>query len=81
MNKDQGKEKRQEILNAIISFIQSNGYSPTIRELCEITGIKSTATVHHHIQIMIDDGLITSKDYEPRTISVKGYRYVKESEI
>ena len=43
-------EKQKEILEIIKTFIKENGYSPTIREICRIANIKSTASVHGHIK-------------------------------
>ena len=42
-------EKQKEILEIIKTFIKKNGYSPTIREICKLANIKSTAAVHGHI--------------------------------
>ena len=38
-------EKQKEILEIIKTFIKKNGYSPTIREICKLANIKSTAGV------------------------------------
>ena len=43
-------EREQEILEIIKTFIKEKGYSPTIREICRIANIKSTAAVHAHIK-------------------------------
>ena len=43
-------EKQKEILEIIKTFIKENGYSPTIREICKLANIKSTAAVHAHIK-------------------------------
>ena len=76
----QGDARRKQILDCIINFISENGYSPTIRELCEMTGIKSTSTMHSHLLRMNNDGVITSGIDKPRTIKVTGYKYEKECE-
>ena len=41
-------KKQEEILNYIDKTIKSNGYSPTVREICEAVGLKSTSTVQYH---------------------------------
>ena len=44
------KDKQILILNCIENFTKENGYPPTIRELCKLSGIKSTSTVNHNIK-------------------------------
>lgn len=72
------KVSNEEMLNHIINFINANRYSPSLNELCEMSGIKSKSTMHNRLYKMRNEGLINYKDGENRTISVKGYRYVKE---
>ena len=43
--KDELTEKQMELYQAIGTFIEKNGYSPTVRELCVIVNNKSTAPV------------------------------------
>ena len=47
-------KKQEEILNYIDKTIKSNGYSPTVREICEAVGLKSTSTVQYHLKKLID---------------------------
>ena len=63
-------EKQKEILEIIKTFIKENGYSPTIREICKIANIKSTASVHAHIKKLKDEGHITSGVDMPRSIAL-----------
>ena len=65
-----GDATRKQILECIINFIDNNGYASTIRELCEMTGLKSTSTVHTHLVRLQNDGLITFEMDKPRTIRV-----------
>lgn len=76
--KEQGNETRQRILSSIIKFITENGYSPSIREIAEMSGIKSTSTIHHHLIILDDMGLIKVNEFQTRSIKVIGYKFVKE---
>ena len=62
-------EKQKEILEIIKTFIKENGYSPTIREICRIANIKSTASVHAHIKKLKAEGHITSGVDMPRSIA------------
>lgn len=74
----QHKVTNDELLNIIIDYITTHNYPPTTRELCSLSGVKSSATMHYRLLRMRDVGLIDFEDCEPRTISVKGYKYVKE---
>lgn len=63
-------KKQKEILEIIKTFIKENGYSPTIREICRIANIKSTASVHGHIKRLKDEGHITTGIDMPRSIAL-----------
>lgn len=63
-------KKQKEILEIIKIFIKENGYSPTIREICRIANIKSTAAVHAHIKKLKAEGHITSGVDMPRSIAL-----------
>ena len=41
--------KQQQILDYIKEEILSKGYPPTVREICEKVGLKSTSSVHSHL--------------------------------
>lgn len=57
-------------LNAICDFIASRGYSPTVRELCELTGRSSSGTVAVQLGCLRAKGYITFEDGKSRTIRV-----------
>lgn len=82
MNKRKwSNDSKQKVLEAVIYFIQSHGYSPSVREICDRTGLTSTSTVHHHIMSLVDEGKLNIGGYgESRTISVPGYEFVKVEE-
>lgn len=77
-----GIHVRKAILKYIINYIQKHGYPPTVREIGDGVGLKSTSTVQNHLTIMLDEGMIESdgKISSPRVIRVPGYRFVKEEE-
>lgn len=78
-NKEQGEQVREEILESIIEYIEKYGYSPTVRDIGKMTGIKSTSNVKHHLDQMIADGILeTSHESSPRAIRVPGYRFIRE---
>jgi hypothetical protein len=49
---NQGDETRAKISEAINTFYETHGYSPSIREIGKLTGIKSTSTVHGHLRVL-----------------------------
>jgi len=55
---EKGELMRERILEAINSYINVHQYPPTIREICEMVGLKSTATAHKHIEILKEQGLL-----------------------
>lgn len=71
---------KMHIYEKTVAFLLSNGYSPTVRELCDITGLKSTSTVKLYLDELAVEGLITMRSDSPRTICVKGLRLVDERE-
>lgn len=63
-------ECQKEILLAIVKFQKENGYSPSVRELAEITERTSPATIHKHLKNLKDKGYITYEPKKVRTIKV-----------
>jgi hypothetical protein len=66
----EGKPTREKILEAISTYTKSNGYPPTIRELAEMTGLKSTSTVYGHLERLERKGKISREMDMPRTVRV-----------
>ncbi|MFX3635472.1 MAG: LexA family protein [Candidatus Pristimantibacillus sp.] len=58
------------ILDAIESFISIKGYPPTVRELGEAVGLKSSGNIHRHLQELKKLGRITWDPTKPRTITL-----------
>ena len=63
-------EKQEELYLAIKSFINKNGYAPTVRELNEITNIKSPATTFGKLIQLKKKGYITYIEGKARTIKI-----------
>ena len=61
-------EKQKVIYNVIQEFLEINGYSPTIRELCKIVGLRSSATMYVHLKKMKAKGVLDYKERRSRTI-------------
>lgn len=65
-------EKEYRILEQLLIYIDKNGFSPTVRELGEILGYKSSSTVHHHLQCLQEKGIISYEPTKSRTLRIVG---------
>jgi repressor LexA len=65
-------EKQQQILAFIEQFSAREGYSPSVREICDATGIRSTSTVHAYLKRLEDDGYIDRRSGLNRAIRLPG---------
>ncbi len=63
-------DKQQRILEFLNSFIDENGYPPTVREICAAVDLKSTATVSYHLNELKRLGKIQSETNKRRAISL-----------
>ena len=68
----QGKisAKQQEILEYIKETILKKGYPPSVREICEAVQLKSTSSVHSHLETLEENGYIRRDPTKPRTIEI-----------
>ncbi len=64
--------RQTEVLFTIRSFIRDNGFPPTLRELGDILGIKSTNGVNDHLKYMERKGVLELKRFTARGIRVVG---------
>ena len=67
----QGKitDKQKEILEYIKEMILKKGYPPAVREICEAVHLKSTSSVHSHLESLEKNGYIRDPT-KPRTIEI-----------
>lgn len=63
-------DKQKVILEVIINYIEKEKISPTVRELCEIIGVKSPATIHTHLNKLEENGYISKRKDSPRSLRV-----------
>lgn len=63
-------EKQKIILEYIKSEILSKGYPPSVREICSAVGLKSTSSVHAHLESLEKNGYIHRDPTKPRTIEI-----------
>ena len=68
----QGKitPKQEEILEYIKDCILKKGYPPSVREICEAVSLKSTSSVHSHLESLEKNGYIHRDPTKPRTIEI-----------
>ena len=62
--------KQQEILDYIKSRILNKGYPPAVREICEAVHLKSTSSVHSHLESLEKNGYIKRDPTKPRAIEI-----------
>ena len=63
-------EKQKEILEYIKETILKKGYPPAVREICEAVNLKSTSSVHSHLETLEKNGYIRRDPTKPRTIEI-----------
>lgn len=63
-------QKQLEILLYIKSEIQRQGYPPAVREICKGVGLKSTSTVHAHLETLESKEYIRKDPSKPRAIEI-----------
>lgn len=63
-------KRQDDILNYIKSFIVSNGYPPTVREIGAALGISSPATIHVHLENLEKKGFIKKDGTKNRAIEL-----------
>ena len=65
-------DNQQRILDFIKAEIQEKGYPPSVREIAQAVGLKSTSTVHGHLQRLEKRGLLHRDAMKPRAMEVTG---------
>ena len=62
--------KQREILEYIKSQILERGFPPAVREICEAVNLKSTSSVHSHLETLEKNGYIRRDPTKPRAIEI-----------
>lgn len=62
--------KQKEILEFMKKEILSKGYPPAVREICEAVNLKSTSSVHSHLETLEKNGYIRRDPAKPRAIEI-----------
>lgn len=63
-------KKQEEILEYIKSEIMSRGFPPSVRDICEAVHLKSTSSVHSHLETLEKNGYIKRDPSKPRAIEI-----------
>lgn len=62
--------KQQQILDFIKDEILKRGYPPTVRDICEAVNLRSTSSVHSHLETLEKNGYIKRDPTKPRAIEI-----------
>lgn len=62
--------KQREILEYLKNQIINKGYPPAVREICEAVHLRSTSSVHSHLETLEKNGYIRRDPTKPRAIEI-----------
>ena len=62
--------KQKEILEYIKAQILERGFPPAVRDICEAVNLKSTSSVHSHLETLERNGYIRRDPTKPRAIEI-----------
>lgn len=70
MAQDKITKKQQEVLDCIKEHYLKRGFPPSVREICETVHLKSTSSVHAHLESLERMGYIRRDPTKPRAIEI-----------
>lgn len=70
MSRGKITKKQEEILDFIKARILEKGFPPAVREICEAVNLKSTSSVHSHLETLEKNGYIHRDPTKPRAIEI-----------
>lgn len=74
--------RQLKILDFIKEELHSKGYPPSVREICQAVGLKSTSTVHSHLGKLEKNGYIRRDHTKPRAIEIINHNpYYSQKEM
>lgn len=81
MNKktiERGACIRQAMFDGIKQYIRQHGYSPSVREIGDMVGLKSTSSVYSHLHVMFAEGILETyaAPGTARAIRVPGWKFI-----
>ena len=62
--------KQREVLEYLKQQVLQKGYPPSVREICDAVGLKSTSSVHAHLESLERNGYIRKDPTKPRAIEI-----------
>jgi repressor LexA len=62
--------RKRMIVEAIQAYVAEHNYPPTVRELCDMVGLKSGSTMHRHLEDLRKAGMISWEPSRPHTLAV-----------
>lgn len=63
-------KKQQQVYDYLVDFTQREGFPPSIREMCKGLGVRSTSTVHGHLEKLEEKGYIKRASTKNRAITL-----------
>ncbi|MCR5404823.1 MAG: transcriptional repressor LexA [Butyrivibrio sp.] len=70
MSKGKISQKQKEILEYIKSQTLERGFPPSVRDICKAVNLKSTSSVHSHLESLEKNGYIRRDPTKPRAIEI-----------
>lgn len=70
MSRDKLSKRQAAIYDYICSYTAERGFPPSVREIGSAVGLASPSTVHMHLKVLQERGLIRRDSKKPRTIEV-----------
>lgn len=70
MSRDKLSKRQVAIYDYICSYTKERGFPPSVREIGSAVGLASPSTVHMHLKVLQERGLIRRDSKKPRTIEV-----------
>lgn len=74
-------EKQKQILEYMKKEVKTKGYPPSVREICEAVGLRSTSTVHGHLSRLEKKGYIKRNPTKPRAIEILSTERIPQREF
>ncbi|MEX2588056.1 MAG: transcriptional repressor LexA [Actinomycetota bacterium] len=66
--------RQRAVLDFIVDAVETRGFPPAVREICEAVGLSSPSTVHAHLGTLEDKGYLRRDPSKPRAIEVRWRR-------
>ena len=68
--------KLNEVYNYVAKYIEINGYSPTVRDICRDVNIKSTASAYYYLDKLYERGMINKPSDKKRALTLSNSEHV-----